>query len=134
MDYKSLMGYGKKKKVVKEQPKPKKESVVDDIKKELNEWTDTAFKTMPKRWSAASDKGLTEHEKELQEGPAYEYGKHIKNIQKAQNMMEKSVLALKKDLLKKGHKQEGVIISAGFYQFAEDKFNKVLKSIMDTLS
>ena len=31
MDYKTLMGYGNKKKL-----KPKKESVVDDIKKELN--------------------------------------------------------------------------------------------------
>ena len=134
MDYKKMMGYGNKKKVTNKQSKPKVNKVLESVKKDLNEWNDTTFKTLPKRWSTKSLKGLTEHEKELQEGPAYEYSKHIKNIQKAQNIMEKSVLALKKDLLKKGNKQEGIIITAGFYQFAEDKFNKVLKSIMDTLS
>ena len=36
MDYKSLMGYGKKKKVIKEQSKPKK-TVLDGIKQELDE-------------------------------------------------------------------------------------------------
>jgi|TARA_R110000824_G_C14712241_1_gene624013 hypothetical protein len=107
MDYKSLMGYGKKKKVTKKKPKPKVNKILESVKEEFGY---------------------------VNEGPAYEYGKHIKNIEKSQKMMEKSVLALKKDLLKKGHKQEGIIISAGFYQFAEDKFNKVLKSIMDTLN
>ena len=44
MDYKKLMGYSKpknKKKVVKEQPKPKK-TIIDNLKKELNEWSYTA--------------------------------------------------------------------------------------------
>ena len=128
MNYKKIMGYDKKKKVIKENKVPKKNTVLDNVKKELNE-SGLAFGIQ-----TLKDNPPFKTPKQMNEGPAFEYGKHIKNIQKAQNMMEKSVLALKKDLLKKGHKQEGIIISAGFYQFAEDKFNKVLKSIMDTLS
>ena len=65
MDYKSLMGYGKKKTPTKEkQLKPKKNQILEGIKKDLNEWNDETFKTLPKRWSGASDKGLTEFEKQ----------------------------------------------------------------------
>ena len=35
MDYKSLMGYGKKKKISKEEIKPQKNTVLENIKKEL---------------------------------------------------------------------------------------------------
>tara|TARA_R110000824_G_scaffold253400_7_gene442327 strand:+ start:372 stop:722 length:351 start_codon:yes stop_codon:yes gene_type:complete len=66
MDYKALMGYGKttKKKVVKEQKKP---SVVDNIKQELNEWSDTTFRNKPKRWSKPYGKSLTEFEENITE-------------------------------------------------------------------
>ena len=84
--YKSMMtGNNKKKvkKVIKEQSKPKK-TVLDGIKQELNEWNDTTFKKMPKRWSGS---GLTEFEREggrdnVNEGPAYEYRKPLKEIEK----------------------------------------------------
>ena len=36
MDYKTLMGYNKKKKVVKEESKPKVNRVLEDIKEEFN--------------------------------------------------------------------------------------------------
>ena len=36
MDYKTLMGYSKKKKVVKEESKPKVNRVLEDIKEEFN--------------------------------------------------------------------------------------------------
>ena len=55
-----MMGYGDKKKIPKKQSKPKKNQILEGIKKDLNEWNDETFKTLPKRWSGASDKGLTE--------------------------------------------------------------------------
>ena len=64
MKYKDIIGYSKPKKVVKKQPKPKTNKVLEGIKKDLNEWNDETFKTLPKRWSSDSLNGLTEHEKE----------------------------------------------------------------------
>ena len=63
MDYKSLMGYGKKKNPTKKQSKPKKNKIVEGIKQDLVEWDDKAFKNMPRRWSKSLDSGLTEYEK-----------------------------------------------------------------------
>ena len=37
MDYKTLMGYGNKKKVVKEQPKPKVNKILESVKEELED-------------------------------------------------------------------------------------------------
>ena len=61
MDYKTLMGYGNKK---NKKSKPKQNKIVENIKSELNEWSDNTFKTLPKRWSGALDTGLTEYEKQ----------------------------------------------------------------------
>ena len=103
MDYKSLMGYGKKKTPTKKQSKPKKNQILEGIKKDLNEWNDTTFKDLPKRWSSASDKGLTEYEKErISEGPAFEYKKHAKNIDKSLKGLQKSYLDFYELLRKKG--------------------------------
>ena len=62
MDYKSLMGYGKKKKkIVKEQLKSKKKTVLDSVKQELNEWNHQP--PSEKRWSKSfGGSGLTEFE------------------------------------------------------------------------
>ena len=38
MNYKKIMGYDKKKKVIKENKVPKKNTVLDGIKKELNDY------------------------------------------------------------------------------------------------
>jgi len=98
-----MMGYGDKKKVTKKQSKPKKNKVLEGIKTELNEWNDTTFKNMPKRWSGAMDKGLTEYEKErMNEGPAFEYKKHAKNIDKSLKGLQKSYLDFYELLRKKG--------------------------------
>ena len=107
MDYKTLMGYNKKKKVVKKESKPKVNEVLENIKEELNEWNDDTFKTLPKRWSGASDKGLTEFEKQggkdfIQEGPAYEYKKHSKKIEKSLKDLQKNYLDFYETLRKKG--------------------------------
>ena len=105
MDYKKMMGYGDKKKVTKKQSKPKKNQVLEGIKKELNEWNDTTFKNAPKRWSGAYGRkdGLTEYEQErINEGPAFEYKKHSKKIDKSLKDLQKSYLDLYDSLRKKG--------------------------------
>ena len=100
MDYKTLMGYGDNK---KKKSKPKQNKIVENIKSELNEWSDDTFKTLPKRWSGASDKGLTEYEKQkVNEGPAYEYKKHSKKIDKSLKDLQKNYLDFYESLRKKG--------------------------------
>ena len=108
MDYKSLMGYGD---VKKKKSKPKQNKIVENIKSELNEWNDNTFKILPKRWSGASDKGLTEFEKQggkafIKEGPAFEYKKHAKNIDKSLKGLQKSYLDFYEVLRKKGLNDE----------------------------
>jgi hypothetical protein len=104
MDYKTLMGYGDKK---KKESKPKQNKIVENIKSEINEWNDNTYKTLPKRWSGASDKGLTEFEKQggkdfIKEGPAFEYKKHAKKINKSLKELQKSYLDFYETLRKKG--------------------------------
>ena len=74
MDYKSLMGYGDKKKVTKKESKPKQNKVLESIKDEFN----------------------------LNEGPAFEYKKHAKNIDKSLKGLQKSYLDFYELLRKKG--------------------------------
>ena len=70
MDYKSLMGYGDKKK----KSKPKQNKVLESIKDEFN----------------------------LNEGPAYEYKKHSKKIDKSLKDLQKNYLDFYESLRKKG--------------------------------
>ena len=78
MDYKKLMGYGDKKKVTKKQSKPKQNKVLESIKDEFN----------------------------LNEGPAFEYKKHAKNIDKSLKVLQKSYLDFYETLRKKGLNDE----------------------------
>ncbi len=97
MDYKSLMGYGEKKKVVKKESKPKVNKVLQSVKKDLKEWNDKTFKDLPRRWGGASDKGLTEYEKQLKEvGAGAQYRKFYKDIERQQQGLSKSVEKFKK--------------------------------------
>ena len=75
MDYKSLMGYGDKK---KKSSKPKVNKILKNIKEEFN----------------------------LNEGPAFEYKKHAKNIDKSLKGLQKSYLDLYDSLRKKGFNDE----------------------------
>jgi len=70
MDYKSLMGYGDKKK----KPKPKQNKIVEELKQEFN----------------------------INEGPAYEYKKHSKKIDKSLKDLQKNYLDFYESLRKKG--------------------------------
>ena len=74
MDYKTLMGYGNKKK----KSKPKQNKVLESIKDEFN----------------------------LNEGPAYEYKKHSKKIDKSLKDLQKNYLDFYEVLRKKGLNDE----------------------------
>ena len=69
-----MMGYGDKKKVTKKKSKPKVNEVLQNIKEEFN----------------------------LNEGPAFEYKKHAKNIDKSLKGLQKSYLDFYETLRKKG--------------------------------
>ena len=127
-NYKKMMGYGKKN---KKQSKSKI-TVVDKIKKELNEWNNTEFKNMPKRWSGASMTGLTEYEK-LKEGPSYEYAGYMKKIEKAENLQAKEVNKLVKLLDKKGLKREARDL-ASFYMKGTRDFDNFMKKLYRKLA
>ena len=78
MDYKKMMGYGDKKKVTKKESKPKVNQVLENIKEEFN----------------------------INEGPAFEYKKHAKNIDKSLKGLQKSYLDFYETLRKKGLNDE----------------------------
>jgi len=132
MDYKKLMGYGDTKKITKKVSKPKKNRVLEGIKKNLNEWNDRTFKNAPKRWSKEfGGSGLTEHET-LKEGPSYEYGKSLKAIEKAENLQAKAVNNFVKILKKKGFPKEATNV-ASMYMVQMRKFDEYMKELADKL-
>jgi hypothetical protein len=71
MDYKSLMGYGNKK---KKESKSKHNKIVEELKQEFN----------------------------INEGPAFEYKKHAKKIDKSLKELQKYYLDFYETLRKKG--------------------------------
>ena len=114
MDYKKMMGYSDKKKVTKKQSQPKKNQILENIKSELNEWNDTTFKDMPKRWSKNTfDTGLTEFEKKGGKDFVNEtlpaYPKEWKNLEKACYDLEKAVKILGKSVEKQDRKKGKMI-------------------------
>ena len=97
-DYKSLMGYGNKK-------KPKKNKVLEDIKKEFN----------------------------LNEGPSYEYKKYLTNIDKGYKLYAKNILDFYELLRKKGlDKEASMLIDAykkGLVTFKKT-FDKIVRKLL----
>ena len=79
MDYKSLMGYGDKKKVTKKESKPKINKVLESINEEF---------------------GYKEDIKEV--GAAAQYKKHSKKIDKSLKDLQKNYLDFYESLRKKG--------------------------------
>ena len=106
MKYRDILGYSKNqpKKVVKEEPKP----TVTDILKE--QFGDT-----------------------VNEGPAYEYSKYIKDIEKAFENYDKAVEKFELFLYrKKGLKKEASLLNASFHGYV-GKFIKVFEKIVKGL-
>ena len=130
--YKSIMTGKNKKKIIKEQPKPKK-TVLDGIKQELNEWTYNP--PTEKRWSGAysAKDGLTEFEQQggkdviKEVGASVQLNKYVKAIDKDFDSLVNNVRELKNLLMKTGARREATelqnVFAKGVGQFR--KFMKV---------
>ena len=139
MKYRDIIGMPKKKAKKKMIPQqPPKPSITKKLKEEfgiLNEWSEVD--TGPKRWSKPFDSNMTEFEKEggkdeVNEGPAYEYAKYKKNIDKAWDNTQKAVMGLVKELHKKGLRKEALTIEKK-YQASIRNFYHYFVEIMDKL-
>ena len=147
MKYKDIIGYNKpKKKLIKEEvksTKPKVNTVIENIiKSELNEWNDSSFKTLPKRWSKSiksyEKSGLSEFEEQggrdtLKEvGAAPLYRKHIKLIDKNRDQVGKETLKFY-DLLRKKGLDKAAEALLDSYKKNVINFGKDLKQIIRKL-
>ena len=123
------MGYQKKQNYTKKQSKPKKNQILEGIKKDLNEWNDKTFKSIPKRWT--TKKGLTEFEtKQLKEvGAGAEYRKYFKEIEKKENELAKSVNNFRKLLDKKGMRKQATNLAHTYLKRMRD-FNDYMKKLI----
>ena len=112
MDYRDILGFSNaKKKTVKKESKSKK-TIVDGIKQELNEWSDSIPSV--KRWSKNfnGSKGLTEFEqtggkdfiKEV--GSSQVHKKMMKKIEDGEGYYRATVKNYIDFLKKQGHKKE----------------------------
>ena len=138
MDYKSLMGYGKKnKKVTKKSPEPKSNKILENVKKEfgypLNEWSEKPSNT-PKRWTKTFNgkQGLTEFEQQggkdtLKEvGNSQVHKKFLRKIEDGEGYFKSAVDNYVDFLIKQGHKKEANEIK-GKYMFV-GKFTHWMKT------
>ena len=112
MKLKDIMGFPKsKKKVIKEQLKPKK-TILDKIKKDILKesyvWERQFGEKLPTLASIQAKKKLNEV------GVAQEHKKYIKNIEKAEEMMHKYVAQYKNFLMDQGHKEEAMEFSSNY--------------------
>jgi len=141
MDYKTMMGYSKKKKVIKEKVKKSKHSVIEGIKTELNEWNDTTYKSLPKRWSkkAFDDSGLTDYEKQKvnEVGVTPQHKKFITKINKAEENLHKHIHLYKNFLISQGQKDAGMELSSkyvtivgGFTHYLKTTWVKMLRKMI----
>ena len=140
MNYRDMLGFPKKKakkKVIPKQPKP---SITEKLSNEfgpLNEWT--LKPPTEKRWSGAftAKDGLTEFERKggkdnVNEGPAYEYSKFIKKIEKSRDSFGKDVLNFYELLRKKGLDDEAYDLLDNYKNNAI-KFGTEFKKFVRTL-
>ena len=143
MNYRDILGKPKKpkKKVEKKvAPKPTVPPVTELLKKEfgsLNEWTSKP--PTEKRWSGAftAKDGLTEFERKggkdnINEGPAYEYAKFVKKIDKQRDQVGKDTLKFV-DLLRKKGLDDAADELLNSYKDNVITFGKDLKQIVRKL-
>ena len=131
MDYKSLMGYGKKKKVIEEQfkpTKPKGDKVLKDIKQELNESSVAiGIRTLKDNPPFKTPTQL----KEVGAAPLYK--KHIKLIDKARTQVGRETLKFVDLLYKNGLEDVGDEINKSFkkniIQFRKD-MKKIVRKLI----
>tara|TARA_Y100000593_G_scaffold49370_1_gene92998 strand:+ start:1040 stop:1438 length:399 start_codon:yes stop_codon:yes gene_type:complete len=132
MDYKSMMGYGKKKKVIKEQIKPKVNKVLKGLKKELNE-SDLALGVQTMK-----DNPPFKTQKQLKEvGMSSEIKMYTHAINKNYDRYWDSVKELQKYLAKKGaqkiSKQIGSLYTGHvgkFHHWMKTKFIQLVRKMI----
>ena len=109
MDYKKMMGYGDKKKVIKKESKPKVNEVLESVKEEF---------------------GYKDDIKEVGAAPLYR--KHIKKIEKIHKLYGKEVLDFYELLRKQGVDDESLNLLTQFKDGVL-KFGKGFKQIVRKL-
>jgi hypothetical protein len=131
INYKKMMGIDKKKKksIIKEKKEP---SVLDNIKKELNEWSHQPPTT--KRWTGS---GLTEFERKggkdnVNEGPAGDYAKAYGNVKKTYGLFWDAVQEFEDLLSDKGLLRHAKELNMQYRKNVE-KFYKFFFKMMDKL-
>ena len=135
MKYRDMLGFPKKKSKKKVIPQPPKPSVTEKLKGELNEWNDTTFKNLPKRWGGS---GLTEFEQQggkdnVNEGPAYDYAKQWDNVKKTYGAFWDAVHDLESLLQSKGMGRDAKKVNQlykknveGFYKYIYKLIGKLM--------
>ena len=113
MKYRDIIGYSKsEKKIIKEEVKPKSRvnKVLNNIKQELNE-SNVALGIQ-----TLKDNPPFKTEKQIEEGPSYEYEPHLKKIDKYYDAYWKAVQDFGKVLEKKGMKKESKFMHQKYYK------------------
>ena len=126
-----MMGYGKKKKksVKKEQPKPKKNMIIEGIKKDLNEFGIKTFKTNPPF--------KTEKQRLKEVGASVQHQDFLKKISNAEEEMHKYVQQYKNFLIDQDQKKLANEFSSKyvgfigkFTHFMKTKWVKILRKLI----
>ena len=140
MKYRDILGFSKKKKkVVKESKKPKKNKLIESINKEIYNYPIQQFERLKEE-----DKPMTkipdspfkkDKEDDVEPGSMNEtipaYGKEWKNLEKACYALEKSVKVLGK-AVEKQDKKKGKLIP-GLYKTLDATIQKFKKLISDEI-
>ena len=137
MKYRDILGFSKsKKKVIKEQSKPKKNKIIENVKQELNEWHHQP--PTEKRWSKKfnGNQGLTEFEQRggkdnVNEGPAGEYAKAYSNVKSTFSDFWDAVGDFQLLLKQKGLRKHQVALKKEWLRV--EKFYKFFFKMMDKL-
>ena len=136
MDYKSMMGYGKKKKksVKKEQPKPKKNMIIEGIKKDLLKESYAWERKFGEKLPTLEDV----KKKKLKEvGASVQHQDFLKKISNAEEEMHKYVQQYKNFLIDQDQKKLANEFSSKyvgfigkFTHFMKTKWVKILRKLI----
>ena len=150
-DYKKIIGFEKSKKVVKKETKPKVNEVLKSLQEEFGKVNEIAPALARVGMAVAqaagqgfgqsvgdkvSDKLMGQKgddEEEIEEGPAYEYKKDIKNIDKSYKLHAKSVLNFYEKLRKKGFDKEASDLLDTYkknYVTFKKQYDKIVSKLM----
>jgi len=136
MNYKKMMGYGDTKKVTKKVSKPKVNEVLNSVKKEfgdLNESVTWNNRKFGDRLPTMEDYQEAHDKKHMKEGPAYEYKKDIKNIDKSYKLHAKSILNFYDKLRKKGLDKEASALIDTYkknYVTFKKQYDKIVSKLL----